>query len=69
MAKTKSQQQRLMSYFKQYGKITAEQALNKFGMRNLRARINEFRQSGWQIKSEKNPKDTRKVIYRLVSVK
>jgi hypothetical protein len=65
MAQKKSQQQRLMSYFMQYGKITAKQASAKFGTKNLRARINEFRQSGMKIVSQRNPKDKRSVVYVL----
>lgn len=64
MTKTKSQQQRLRSYLRQYGKITAKQALDKFGTKNLRARIYELRNEGWDIRSEES-KNNRTVVYRV----
>jgi hypothetical protein len=67
MAKNKSQQQKLYNYLRKYGVITAKQALNKFGTKNLRARINDLRLSGWDIVSERNPRDTKTVVYRVLS--
>lgn len=67
MAKTKSQQQKLVNYLMKNRKITAKQAEAKFGTKNLRARINDLRQAGWEIVSDRNPKDQRTVIYRVIS--
>lgn len=66
MTKTKkSQQQKLYNFMRKNGKITAKQALSKFGTKNLRARINDLRIEGWEIESVTNPKDRRTVIYRV----
>lgn len=67
MAKTKSQQQKLVNYLMKNRKITAKQAESKFGTKNLRARINDLRQAGWEIVSDRNPRDLRTVVYRVVS--
>ncbi len=67
MANKKSQQQKLFSYLRKSGKITAKQALTKFGTKNLRARITDLRNQGWVVTSERNPKDTRTVVYKVVS--
>ena len=67
MATKKSQQQRLYQFLRTNGKITAKQALTKFGTKNLRARINDLRNEGWKIVTEKNPKDSRSVVYRVLN--
>lgn len=68
MAKNKSQQQKLFSYLRKNRRITAKQALEKFGTKNLRARINDLRKNGWDISTEGNPKDGGKtVVYRVLS--
>jgi hypothetical protein len=64
--KKKSQQQKLYNFMRSNGKITAKQAMNKFGTQNLRARINDLRNEGWNIVSEPNPKDKRTVVYRVI---
>ncbi len=66
--KTKSQQQKLFNYLSKNGKITAKQALTKFGTKNLRARINDLRNEGWDIESLPNPRDKRTVVYYVNSV-
>lgn len=67
MANKKSQQQRLYQFLRTNGKITAKQALTKFGTKNLRARINDLRNEGWQIVTERNPKDSRSVVYKVLN--
>jgi len=63
----KSQQQKLYNYLLKNGKITAKQALTKFGTKNLRARINDLRNEGWDIESVPNPRDPRTVVYLVNS--
>jgi hypothetical protein len=66
MAKSKSQQQKLYQYMRKNRRITAKQAESKFGTKNLRARVYDLRLEGWTIVSEKNPKDNRTVVYRVL---
>lgn len=61
----KPQQQKLYNYMRRTKRITAKQAATKFGTKNLRARINDLRQNGWDIESVRNPKDARCVIYKV----
>jgi hypothetical protein len=61
----KPQQEKLYNYMRKQGRITAKQAENKFGTKNLRARINDLRQLGWDIVSVRNPKAPRTVIYEV----
>lgn len=65
MTQKKSQNERLVSYLNQYGRIDAERAVNKFGIKNLRARISELRNNGMTITSEQNPNNRRQVFYKL----
>lgn len=60
---TKSQQQKLFNYLRRNGKITAKQAERMFGTKNLRARITNLREQGWEINSVRNPKNPRTVTY------
>lgn len=64
--KRKTQTERLLNHLNKTGKITAEQAEKKFGTKNLRARINDFRQNGMNIQSVRNPKNPSTVVYTLV---
>jgi hypothetical protein len=63
MAKT--QNEKLYNYMRKHGRITAKQAETKFGTKNLRARINDLRNSGWDIQSVRNSKSPRTVIYEV----
>jgi hypothetical protein len=63
----KPQQQKLFNFMRKTKRITAKQAEKKFGTKNLRARINDLRKNGWDITSERNPKDRRTVVYRVIS--
>jgi predicted HTH transcriptional regulator len=60
---TKSQQQKLFNYLRKNGRITAKQAEKMFGTKNLRARITNLREQGWDIESIRNPKNPRTVTY------
>lgn len=60
---TKSQQQKLFNYLRRNGKITAKQAEKMFGTKNLRARITNLREQGWEIESVRNPRNPRTVTY------
>lgn len=62
----KTQQEKLYNYMRREGRITAKVAENKFGTKNLRARISELRQNGWQILSERNVKNPASVVYRVL---
>ena len=68
MANTKSQQQKLFNYLRRNRKITAKQAEKMFGTKNLRARITDLRENGWDIKSVRNPKNPRTVVYVVNTV-
>jgi len=68
MANTKSQQQKLFNYLRRNRKITAKQAERMFGTKNLRARITDLRENGWDIKSVRNPKNPRTVVYVVNTV-
>ena len=63
MANTKSQQQKLFNYLRKNKKITAKQAERMFGTKNLRARITNLRETGWEIESVRNPRNPRTVVY------
>lgn len=45
----KTQNQKLVSYFKSGRKLNQKQALGLFGVKNLRARVAELRNSGMAI--------------------
>lgn len=60
---SKSQQQKLFNYLRRNGRITAKQAEKMFGTKNLRARITNLRDLGWEIQSIRNPKNPRTVTY------
>jgi|688.fasta_scaffold886520_3 hypothetical protein len=60
---TKSQQQKLFNYLRRNRKITAKQAEKMFGTKNLRARITNLREQGWEIESVRNPRNPRTVTY------
>lgn len=64
---TKSQQQKLFNYLRRNGRITAKQAEKMFGTKNLRARITNLREQGWEIESVRNPKNPRTVTYMVRS--
>jgi len=64
---TRSQQQRLFNYLRRNGKITAKQAEKMFGTKNLRARITNLREQGWEIESVRNPRNPRTVTYVVTS--
>lgn len=44
-----SQNERLIRYFSTGRSITADQARNRFGIRNLRARVNDLRSEGFCV--------------------
>lgn len=68
MTRVKSQQEKLYSYLRKNRKITAKQALEKFGTKNLRARINDLRNDGWVIETQVNRKGNEKTtVYRVLS--
>ena len=60
---TRSQQQKLFNYLRKNGKITAKQAEKMFGTKNLRARITDLRERGWNIESVRNSRNPRTVTY------
>lgn len=70
MATQKTQKQKLFNYLAKPGKrITAEQALNKFGVKNLRARIHELRSDlKWTIVSKPTTKNSAAVTYKVERV-
>jgi len=63
--KTKTQQERITNFLRKNGRITAKQALSKFGTKNLRARINDLRKAGLQIETVPNRKNKRSVVYSM----
>jgi len=65
--KTKSQQQKLFTFLRNRKRITAKQAESMFGTKNLRARITNLREQGWEIESVRNPKNPRTVTYVVKS--
>lgn len=65
--KTKSQQQKLFTFLRNRRRITAKQAESMFGTKNLRARITNLREQGWEIESVRNPKNPRTVTYVVKS--
>lgn len=68
MTRVKSQQEKLYSYLRKNRRITAKQALEKFGTKNLRARINDLRNDGWVIETQVNRKGNEKTtVYRVLS--
>ena len=68
MANTKkSQHQKLVTFLRKTGRITAKQALSRFGTKNLRARISDLRSEGWVIQNERNKRDSSNSTYRVIS--
>lgn len=63
--KAKSQNQRLREFFLKGGKLNKESALKRFGTKNLRARVNDFRQEGMNIVSTRNAKKNNVATYQL----
>lgn len=67
MTSKKTQSQKLMNYLTTGKRLTAETAEKRFGTKNLRARINDFRKSGLNIVTEQvTNKGEKKTAYRLV---
>lgn len=48
-----SQNQMILEYLEEYGKITPQEALQNFGIMRLGARIYDLRKLGYNIKSSK----------------
>lgn len=63
----KTQQEKLSNFLIKNGRITAKQALSKFGTKNLRARINDLRKAGLDITTVPNRKNKRTVVYTLAN--
>lgn len=63
----KSQNLQILSYLKKGKKITAIEALKKFGSFRLAARIGELKEMGYKIKPETVEKNGKRFAeYRLV---
>jgi len=50
---TKTQNEKILTYLGKGKPLTADKAYDKFGVVNLRARINELRQEGFKIFTNK----------------
>lgn len=60
----KTQCDYLLDYLEKYNSITPLEALNAFNCMRLGARVSDLRASGYDIKTEINPKGKRYAIYR-----
>jgi hypothetical protein len=63
MKQQKTQKERLIKYLSSGKKITAEQAFNKFGTKNLRAAIGDLKEDGYEIERVKVSKNSKTSAY------
>ncbi len=71
MAKTaKTKNQKLYSFLNKEGRtLTAAQAITKFDVKNLRARISDLRNKyGWNIEATRTRKNPSVATYKVLSV-